>query len=501
MSNSDRSENADPFALIEKGNELESSQDLWGAASKFLNASMILARKADDLNKMGKNKLEQSKVEALYRDQSLIFKHRARRTLIKAMETEQKQDEERADKLPSRVEIASLLLGECDGMNADLSMDMKNAFEPFMHSLDDEAISERRALFQNLFLSWNEEKIDNAESPQNVPENAEVKTLSLEERLALLNSSLPEPKSDDQRIHDLQKSLSGLGVSIPNHNKDDVERLYRESDVSEEDQVQEIMNMARDEVELDGGANSESKDVMELLKQSSIRIDLDRSFDDSTNDDESTNLKKTDAEMEFWKNLEISEDDDNEQPKSQIEQMKQKLVVAQQLLLQASLCLEELEESGFQMEQSEKTSATIPALQVDEEKEEPQPNNGDIDLGDDHKEEGPQTNNGDADVCDEHEKMENKSQQGGDTDVSNEKNGDSLDIESGEEHSKSGQSLADALEANEKNEQKKFIESQEEGINKSSEEITAAAAAATMGKNSLEEARQIVDKLLSMWTN
>ena len=42
VENHDPDQIRDPFTLIEKGNELESSQDLWAAAYHFLRASTIL---------------------------------------------------------------------------------------------------------------------------------------------------------------------------------------------------------------------------------------------------------------------------------------------------------------------------------------------------------------------------------------------------------------------------------------------------------------------------
>ena len=420
----DQDENCDdPFALIEQGNEFEIKEDWWEAAHSFLQASTILRAKSEYNNNdlltlpststltpthmndgnananVNTNTVKQRKVAALFADESVVYLHRARKSMISALNSELDEDVQIASNLPTRVKVLSILLdgrendgdGDGDGDGDSSGNVASEMFQPRMETLESSQRLRRRELFQQLFISWKEEIRENNEGKtsinnenENDQANGEAKVLSLEERLAMLETTLPsQMKSDDQRMKDLQRSLSGLGVTVPvsvssyhstsdangNGNSNLHSLLYQNNDLSEEDQIDEIMNMAKDEVELDnelsgsgsgnGNGKSEIHDVRELLKKSSIRIDLDPSYDDldddgntdgntdddDDDDDDDSNDYGNDPEMAFWKNLDIPREEKKAETK--IEEMKQYLATAQQLLLQASLCLDELDEEDF----------------------------------------------------------------------------------------------------------------------------------------------------------
>lgn len=360
----------DPFTLIEKGYDFE-SESPWSSAYHFLQASTLLQLKAKEYHdSYTKLDFKHHKVAALYEDQSNTYLIKARKVLLLAMQKECDCDESSLDNIPSRVQAVKLLHGEIDDSdNINLNMDTNQYFEPIMTALDSEDIHRRKMLFEKLFLPLTEEiestrSINNTTKEEDHAEIKAVKELSLEERLAILNSSITKPKSHEQRLRELHSSLSGLGVSLPSSSQDDARKiLYGNGShhVSEQDQLDEILNMAQDEALLDNdnGENAnqnDTRDVMQILKNSSIRIDLDPDSDnDSDNDSYSTRPRSkendTDAELNFWSNLQIDDDldDQDRQPMSKMEEMQHYLSTAQSLLLQASICLEEMEGQGIDL--------------------------------------------------------------------------------------------------------------------------------------------------------
>lgn len=349
----------DPFELIEKAHELlnkkeeDDHQDssYWEAAYNFSLASSVLASKAQQTDKNAS--LKEQKVAALYQDKSHEYLQEARKVLLQAIQQEVNKDQLLLDKTPSRLDIVKLLAGESD----DLNLDTHQEFIPFMKGITEEEITMRRELFQTIFIGT-----DTAVA-QNKQQSHEEKELSLQERLAMLDASIPRPKTDQDRINDLTSSLNKLGVYVPDHSTQSMDDYA--AHVSEEDQLKQIMNIAQDEAQLDiaqGNDEGGIRDVEQILKQASIRIDLDPSppnyndliqgnlNDDNDDDSETREKTATDAEYEFWNNLEIEEDETGEM--TETERMKKELANAQSLLLQASLYLEELEEKGVAFESS-----------------------------------------------------------------------------------------------------------------------------------------------------
>jgi hypothetical protein len=343
----------DPFDLIEKGYELE-NESPWSSAYHFLEASNILRSNANAYHdSISDLDYKQRKVAALYEDQANAYFQKARGVLLQAMHKEYQSDETSLEIIPSRVRVVNFLHGEIEGDDKEfnLNMDTHQVFEPTMTSLDEEEKQKRRELLE-LF------------TPKVIqPEKQVDKKSSLEERLAMLNSSItkqnPKPKSDEQRLREIHTSLSGLGISLPTTSREDARQImHGDNDVSEKDQLEQIMNMAQDEVLLndhsDGNGGNDTKDIMQILKDASIRIDLDP---DNYNDDSSSastqtsqqgKKNDTDAEISFWRNLQIDDNNDEEnQPISKVEEIKQYLATAQSLLLQTAICLEEMEEQGI----------------------------------------------------------------------------------------------------------------------------------------------------------
>ena len=76
--------------------------------------------------------------------------------------------------------------------------------------------------------------------------------MSLEDRLAQLESSLPpSARSEKERMAEIKKGLGRLGLSIPDSQNASIAKVFK-NHMTEEEQVQQIMEMAADEAKLEG---------------------------------------------------------------------------------------------------------------------------------------------------------------------------------------------------------------------------------------------------------
>mmetsp|Transcript_22889 Transcript_22889/g.34154 ORF Transcript_22889/g.34154 Transcript_22889/m.34154 type:complete len:715 (+) Transcript_22889:65-2209(+) len=231
-------------------------------------------------------------------------------------------------------------------------------------------------------------KLNEEESTQGGGANAEMTlALTLEQRLANLDSSLPNKvlqKSDDERLEKIKSGLGNLGVFLPSQNKDN---LLNDHSMTDEEQVEMIMNMAKDEVALEkksavengeddddgNGDESGNEAVEDILKKAGIRIELpqeDVEADDgllfnSVNpaeeenlfwssmdnlrhySDSNTNNQGSDADPAADPDSDNNDDDWSKKELKTFEDIKCVLVRSQQMLLQASICLEEIDEKMF----------------------------------------------------------------------------------------------------------------------------------------------------------
>lgn len=171
--------------------------------------------------------------------------------------------------------------------------------------------------------------------------------LSLEQRLANLDSSLPKiaaMKSNDERLENIKSGLGDLGVYVPSENK---ECILDGKILCEDEQVQLIMNIVKDEVALDKrSADDDTSDVAveDILKRSGIRIELPLE-DDSDEVFEFANPDKDEIIFPM-KDLKLSEKDDeiSNGEVENVEDLKRVLTKSQQMLLQVSICLDECED-------------------------------------------------------------------------------------------------------------------------------------------------------------
>ena len=398
----------DPFASIEKGNSLESSRNKWGSSEYYSKASSSLLSEYHSRNNSCDDN-EKRKIAALYHDQSVEYLNKARQCLIGALMFEREEDLKRWGDSEPMVERIS------NGVDAQ-------SFEPFMNLLTDEEMNKRIDTFQRLFVSpfvknnvtendaaqvesnkdvqdldtkrsktmtsdeANEFVItdqhdklesrlnslepirnnlddDSKANNQNVSAN---ENLTLEQRLAMLDSTLPAGAkniSDDERYEKIKNGLDDLGIHVPSHNK----QSTLDEEMTDDEQMELIMNMAKDEVALNkklNGDDSNEETVEEIMKRSGIRFEVP--------DEHLKNelLDSNDAEVAFWSSLVIEgpsdekgrpgitqhfhDDDDNDDFNDfrDVDDFKRGIAKSQQMLLQANLCLDEVDLTVIEMNKS-----------------------------------------------------------------------------------------------------------------------------------------------------
>ena len=184
--------------------------------------------------------------------------------------------------------------------------------------------------------------------------------LTLEQRLADLDSSIPNiaiMKSDVERLENIKSGLDSLGVYIPSEKKN-TDTLDDQS-TSEEEQMQLIMSMAKDAVELEkrlSGDNDSDMAVEDILKKSGIRIDMPSEENYDKDLMEILHLQPsayanppTDITLSSFHLLtqpsDVKQDDENSHNIStDLQSLRNSLAKSQQMLLQATICISELED-------------------------------------------------------------------------------------------------------------------------------------------------------------
>ena len=373
----------DPFSLIEKGIALERARNQWGASDFFSRASVALSQKSKTMMESTSidGNDEQQKIANLFYQESIEYFNRARELLLEAIEFEQKEDLKRSSvlsdeedkKTPQDSVLMSLLSEEesrrrmqifhrlfassfnseeesisgkptrknlceekCETSTPIQNLNGNNANEEISQdSVAAMGSKVTRSLDERLYsLTLRNDcvtKEDAEERTIGSNEEIEVSTksqeTSLEERLAALESSLgPKQnlKSDSRRLDEIHSGLTKIGVHIPQRAKGDT--VLNEKVISEEEQIGDIINYAKDEVLMDGTHTNESTDIEELLKRAGIRLEI-------PHDDQFSAERYLSSDTESIEIGDLKKDD-----------LRNMLEKTQQLLLQVSLCLEEEEE-------------------------------------------------------------------------------------------------------------------------------------------------------------
>ena len=203
---------------------------------------------------------------------------------------------------------------------------------------------------QHLVVPINDDDDSGGGDKQNLNENQ--MELSLEERLANLNSSLQHrkqqpcatKKTEDKRLEHLRFNLENkFGLTLPDHGRDQNYNIIDEQQsLSDDEQIQLIMNMAKDELALlHNQSNEEHETIEDLLQRSGVRIQLPSEYD--TNNDEFYFSRIEDLKNNIHGSNLLVEDDDNVKCTiNDKDDMKMVLNKTQEMLLQVSFCIDEI---------------------------------------------------------------------------------------------------------------------------------------------------------------
>ncbi len=347
--------------------------------------------------------IQKKKVAALFHDQSVDYLHKARQSLIGALMFEREEDLKRWGDIEPMVDIVHY---------NNYQRREEVVFDPIMMVLTKEEMERRMDTFRRLFVSsWEKESDDDfhgnsKEKDVVVVHDIQVQTepmndetdmdanheydqgttslehrlamlapintesnynnngdgdegvnddieLTLEQRLAKLNSSLTNksiPKSDDERFENIQSGLNDLGVYVPSNNE---KNILDDHSLTDKEQFNLIMNMAKDEAALDmkqtGERDSTDEAIEDLLRRSGIRIDMPLDDEDVDEIVYGENNEDEDVKFSSISSLKkagfVPDDDDEEESENHeihdLEDVRSILSKSQQMLLQASICLDE----------------------------------------------------------------------------------------------------------------------------------------------------------------
>ena len=237
------------FVLLKAAKKLESESRYWPATEKYVEAHKLLTVLAEEKNteaasaKTNNDEISSSGIELegtqqiaeLYSSKADEYWKQSRRCLILAMEEEKKLDEQ--DDPPN---IRDLL-------DDDQARDRNRSFSVLFSRIVEEEPP----------LEATQAQDKAATAPQPVANEGDLET-----RLTALNQSLPSDfKTVDERMSDVHKGMGKLGMSsIYTQPKSSYNAFEDEIEKSEDEQIDEILAQAKDEVTMDR-MNRESSDT------------------------------------------------------------------------------------------------------------------------------------------------------------------------------------------------------------------------------------------------
>lgn len=357
----------DPFQLIERGNAFESSSNYWSAAGCFGRASLLLKSQGDviftsmttssssntntsscsenvkikQVLEQGRSFMEQEKIGQLYHSQSFEYLYKARDCFVKAITLETKDDQTRQSHILQQ--SSNVRTSEYVG---NLKMQLpQEIFQPLLQLISPNEALRRTRIFQQIYSTLPPQQQEEVKK-KNVPQqdqqtqtiqlqeedtlldlptvtqtqdetNVDTNQLSLEERLARLDSSLPPRKSQSQQVKD---RLNQLGVYIPDSSSSQPE-------MDEQDEIDFIVSQAKDEVALYHNNQDDNDDeVKSILRKSGIRIDVNQYQTIEENDadhhpqetvqdllHQAEQMKKKSTELETNKSTETNAQEEEEE--------------------------------------------------------------------------------------------------------------------------------------------------------------------------------------------
>ncbi len=245
----------DALALLRQGKELEKEQKFWEATDMFLQGRQVLQSLAIKQIIVAE---DDKKIVSLYEEKAQEYLRHSRKTLLEAMTLEIGPSAKRED---------------------------------FYENLTDEEAEFRIRIFYSLFAK----KVETREAEKDLV----AKQWSIEERLQELNASLPSGfKTDQERMDSVNQGLNRLGLSLYTQ-KRPFERFQDALPKSEEDQIEEIMAQAKDEVAFEHKLESG-------LVATTTLTHVDNDFDDDDDDDEDND--ESDSDKESREDIQLDDD-------------------------------------------------------------------------------------------------------------------------------------------------------------------------------------------------
>lgn len=269
------------FSCIQSGNELESQGKLWEAAVQFQQAHRVLDGLAgQDVAPAGKG--EDPKVVDLYRQQAREYFFRSRVALLSAMQVENDHDQQGSD----------------NGL--------------VRSTLNPKDLDSRISLFGHLYARVPlSASADAAAAAASTSEEETLSEQTLQERLMQLNENLPSGfKTTEQRMADINRGLNRLGMSsiYTTTSNSAVTNLNLEVTAkSESEQVDEIIQQARDEVRFatvnpiaPNATTPTSHSAAGAIAYSTDSDDPDRDDDsESVGEDDDDKVEESEEEIEL----------------------------------------------------------------------------------------------------------------------------------------------------------------------------------------------------------
>ena len=229
------------FELIQDGKDLKRT-DLWSAAAKFLKARSLLCTLAEEQSKSTE---EEKQIASLYQSQAKEYLNESRDCLITAMQEEKENDQQQET--------------------------------IFSSGLTDDEAETRTHTFASLFSKAM------VTADEKVEEGSIDNVLSLEERLKALNASLPSGlKTSDERMDDINRGLNRLGLSLYTQKAP----FARFEDKDEDEQVEDIIAQAQDEVNFEKNFAAMSENTSKALIDAGEDEDDDYSSEENDQDEE-----------------------------------------------------------------------------------------------------------------------------------------------------------------------------------------------------------------------
>lgn len=345
----------DPFDLIQKGNAFHSSSSHWSAAYAYSRASLALRHRADAISASPAftraKKNEQEKIISLYRAQSLEYFYKARHSLLTALTFENEQDRRNTCEV-AEVGVGALdptccFIGKEEGERRRRIFDQLFVMQEGGNDCIDRTVGQgtkKETQEQLNVVGGSDDNNDDIDIPHAPSKSLVANTSSTETAASVHDVSMND--DSQQRLNDIRSGLKRLGVSLPDEYQGNKPYVVGNEQLSNEDQVNLIIQQATDEVRVETSSvgHNEKHDIddLEINESDSMFDGYQEHLDDNDNDLDSLLIKveKMVASISKRDGAEMEEKDHEQHYDILHDHRLQMIRNAQALLLEARLCLE-----------------------------------------------------------------------------------------------------------------------------------------------------------------